>query len=199
MEEVKTGSAHIFRYDDVLDKQTCNQICEFLLKEKGDHISSSSLNVPWHDNDVFNYRNIEDIYLRNKIQLYRHYVKNLVMLSFNKVAFIEYTDLVIWRSGKSQERHKDDGYKINDPLSVRKFTTVTYLNDNFEGGHTFIETEHGHDYISKPKTGSVVIYVSDERAKHGVTKVNNGIRMTLPIWFCTDYSFSEEEKYRNQK
>jgi predicted 2-oxoglutarate/Fe(II)-dependent dioxygenase YbiX len=194
MNKVETGSNHIFRYDNVLDAATCDQICKYLLNEKGDHTKSDSLDVPWFDNDVLNYRTIGDIYIRNKIQLYRHYVKNLVMISFNKPVFIEYTDLVIWREGKSQDRHKDDGYKENDPLRVRKFTSVTYLNDDFEGGHTFIETEHGDDYMSVPKKGSVVIYVSDERAKHGVTKITKGIRITLPIWFCIDHSYSEEKK-----
>lgn len=196
MNKIETGSKNIFRYDNVLDRQTCEQICEFLVNAKGRNLVSKtkSVDVPWMDNDTYKYTDIRDIHLRNRIHLHRHKVKNLVMFSYNSLAYIDFTDLVIWRSGKSQDRHRDDGYTDNDPLRSRKFSSVTYLNDNFDGGQTFIETEHGTDYISEPKTGSVVIYPSDDSSKHGVMMVNKGIRMTLPIWFCTDYLVSEEKR-----
>jgi hypothetical protein len=198
MQQTHTGSSQVFRYDNVLGPQTCNEICTYLLREKGEHMSSDSELLPWRENDVFNYRNMADYNLINKINLHRHAVKNLVMMSFKQMAYIEYTDLVVWRTGKSQDRHKDNGYKENDSLKNRKFTTVTYLNESFVGGNTFIQTENGDDYISFPKQGSVVLYYADERATHGVTEVESGIRFTLPIWFCTDYFVSEEERYRAQ-
>ena len=195
MIKVETGSNQIFRYDNVLSKETCDEICEYLYEEKGRKMASEKGGVPWADNDTndtLHFSQIPNNLLKTKILFHRQRVKNLVMSCFNEPAFVEFTHLVAWRTGKSQNRHKDNGYRENDPLRFRKFTTVTYLNENFEGGETFIQTEHGKDYISKPKTGSVVLYYSDERAQHGVNLITNGIRITLPIWFCSNYEHSEE-------
>jgi predicted 2-oxoglutarate/Fe(II)-dependent dioxygenase YbiX len=196
MYRVETGSNQIFRYDNVLRPDICKEICDLLIESKGDHLTSLSQSdrVPWNDNDVCNFRDIKNLELKAKINEYRHLAKNLAMVIFKSIVFIDYTDLVVWRTGKAQNRHKDNGYVNDSPLMSRKFTCITYLNDDFEGGRTFIKTERGDDYISDPRTGSAVFFYSDDRCEHGVTKVENGIRMTLPIWFCTDYSSSEEAR-----
>jgi predicted 2-oxoglutarate/Fe(II)-dependent dioxygenase YbiX len=87
--------------------------------------------------------------------------------------------------------HKDNGYENNSVLSPRYISSVTYINDDFEGGETFIKTENGDYYYSVPKTGSVVLFHSDERSMHGVERIDSGYRITLPIWFTKEYSKSE--------
>ena len=62
---------------------------------------------------------------------------------------------------------------------------MTYLNDDYEGGETFIN-DNGNEILIQPKAGRVLIMLSDSRCPHGVKKVNNGIRVTLPIWFTTN-------------
>ena len=61
------------------------------------------------------------------------------------------------------------------------FTTVLYLNDNFDGGNTFINLDSGRVEV-KPKTGRLVAY-NGHRLEHGVTDISNGVRYTLPIWY----------------
>ena len=94
-------------------------------------------------------------------------------------------------------RHKDDGYEVNDILQRRKFSSVTYLNDDYQGGETFIKTEHGDDYVSVPKKGSMVCYYSDPRNEHGVNLITSGVRVTMPIWYCLDEQDSENVRLKN--
>lgn len=61
------------------------------------------------------------------------------------------------------------------------FTTVLYLNDDFDGGNTFINLDTGRVEI-EPKTGRLVAY-NGHKLEHGVTDISNGVRYTLPIWY----------------
>jgi hypothetical protein len=60
------------------------------------------------------------------------------------------------------------------------YTTVLYLNDNYEGGETFINTVEEQIKI-KPKTGSMVAY-NGHKLEHGVLPMT-AMRYTLPIWY----------------
>jgi len=130
--------------------------------------------------------------LKKKIVNYRRLVTEIVSEKFNKTLYPEFTHLVLWRTGRQMARHKDDGYELNDPLAARKVSCVTYLNDNFTGGETFVTNETGTDYISKPVKGSFACYLSDSTNEHGVNPVLSGIRVTMPIWFCDDITKSED-------
>lgn len=61
------------------------------------------------------------------------------------------------------------------------FTTVLYLNDDFDGGNTFINLDSGRIEI-EPKAGRLVAY-NGHKLEHGVTDISNGVRYTLPIWY----------------
>jgi hypothetical protein len=61
-------------------------------------------------------------------------------------------------------------------------TSVLYLNDNFDGGQTFITKSTGERVEVQPKPGRVVAY-NGHKLEHGVTQVSNGLRYTLPIWY----------------
>lgn len=63
------------------------------------------------------------------------------------------------------------------------FTTVLYLNDDFDGGHTFINIDDERIEV-KPKTGRLVAY-NGHRLEHGVTDISNGVRYTLPMWYTS--------------
>ena len=77
---------------------------------------------------------------------------------------------------------------------MRKYTTVMYINDDFEGGETVILKENSNEieYISKPQTGSVLIFRSDESCLHGVKKIEKGERLTLSMWFTTEEQYLEK-------
>ena len=76
---------------------------------------------------------------------------------------------VKWNTNQSQGTHQDFDYH---PL-----TSILYLNDDFEGGETFVE-----DKIIKPKKGLMISFEGD-KLKHGVKKIRKGIRYTIPCWY----------------
>lgn len=193
-----TESKHIFRFDSALDLEVCDALSRLAIDLKGTTEIKNPKNMPWHDGDTLEWFTLPDTGLVAKIKEYRFKVCQLVEQSFGRVVFPEYTAVVLWKKSRSHPRHKDNGYPSDgDTLKNRVYTSITYLNEGYIGGETFIKTEHGTDYISVPKTGAIVIFPSDESAEHGVYEVKEGLRVTLPIWFCTDRNASEGKKIKN--
>lgn len=190
VQKVETGSALIHRFDGALHPDLCARLCALIRSRTAraaEAIDASKL--PWHDSDTFSYDHWEDADLRRLVGAYRIMVSQFICLSFRQVVFPHFTDLVLWRPGKKMAEHKDDGYAHDgDTLKCRHYSAVTYCNDDYSGGETFIKNEHGDYYLSRPKTGSVVFYPSDERATHGVNEVVGTDRVTLSTWYTRDYN-----------
>lgn len=194
MQQVDTGSRHVFRFDNVVEPEVCKALSDLIISAKGSEQRPNDEQMPWVDGDTLVWHELQDKHLLRKVIEHRACVAGLVKECFHQVVFPEYTTIVLWKKGKSHPRHKDNGYPSdNGILKNRIFTSITYLNEGYEGGETFIQTEHGNDYISVPKTGSTVIFPSDETAEHGVNKVTDGMRVTLPIWFCAKLVDSEDK------
>jgi len=194
LEQIDTGSKHIFRFDGVIDPETCAALSDLIISQKGAEQRQDDEKMPWHDGDTLVWHELQDKALLRKVIDHRANVVSLVKQCFNQIVFPEHTTIVLWKVGKSHPRHKDNGYSgDNDILRHRIFTSITYLNEGYEGGATFVQTEHGNDYISVPKVGSTVIFPSDETAEHGVYEVKKGMRVTLPIWFCAKLVNSEDK------
>ena len=195
MIKVDTGCKTIFRYDNLLDNETCSKLYDYITSIKSTPTDNTIM--PWFEKNSFQWMEIKDKSLKKKIYEYRETLKKLVNEVYNKNYYIDFTDIVLWHKHKSMPLHNDDGNEKMKVLNRRKVTTVTYINDNFEGGETFIKNETGKDYISKPKTGSVVILLSDTTNLHGVNEVLSGLRLTLPIWFCEEAEYSENNRFKN--
>ena len=60
------------------------------------------------------------------------------------------------------------------------FTSVTYLNQDFTGGETYIV----NDMEISPKTGRT-LYFDGKCYEHGVNTVKDSDRYTLAIWYTT--------------
>ena len=188
MQQQDTGSNLIHRFDGALLPDLCQQLCDLIRdKTHKDGGVTDLAKLPWQDSDTYSYQLWQDEKLRRLIGAYRIMVSQLICLSFRTVVFPHFTDLVLWRPGKKMAEHKDDGYAGDDPLmSCRHFSAVTYCNEDYSGGETFIRNEHGGHYLSTPKTGTLVFYPSDERATHGVNEVRGSDRVTLSTWFTKD-------------
>lgn len=188
MHKVDTGSALIHRFDKALHPAICDQLTLLARNHTDRPADAIDLDkLPWFDSDTFAYAHWEDEELRRMIGAYRIMVCQLITLCFREIVFPHFTDLVLWRPGKKMGEHKDDGYPGDpDILKIRHFSAVTYCNDDYAGGETFIRNEHGGHYLSVPKRGSLVFYPSDERATHGVNEVRDSDRVTLSSWFTKD-------------
>jgi hypothetical protein len=78
-----------------------------------------------------------------------------------------------WSPGGYGLVHVDD----QDPEPFIEYSTVIYLNDNFEGGTIFVPAKN-FEYV--PKKYSGVFFISDGSDwKHGITPVESGERSTL--------------------
>tara|TARA_B100002019_G_C20716093_1_gene332603 strand:- start:146 stop:445 length:300 start_codon:yes stop_codon:yes gene_type:complete len=83
-----------------------------------------------------------------------------------------YDQIVYWPPSSFKALHKDGTVdKEND------WTSVCYLNDNFEGGETIIE----HKKI-KPQKGRLVVFPS-KKLLHGVSVVKKTPRYTFISWW----------------
>jgi Rps23 Pro-64 3,4-dihydroxylase Tpa1-like proline 4-hydroxylase len=93
-------------------------------------------------------------------------------------------------SAKSEEpldgvlRYEQDGghlpAHIDHGVSSRVLSTVTYLNDNYEGGE--IEFRQSNVKI-KPEKGSIVFFPSNYLYIHEVYPIINGTRYSMPHWY----------------
>jgi len=86
----------------------------------------------------------------------------------------------VYKSFGSQWHPGMSGYPHADAQGTETFiewSTVVYLNDDFEGGHIYFPNQ-GYEY--KPKKFSAVFFPSAGTENvHGITEVNSGLRFTL--------------------
>jgi predicted 2-oxoglutarate/Fe(II)-dependent dioxygenase YbiX len=188
VEKVDTGSSLIHRYDGALNPDICGRLCDYIRTHTTREEDDTDLGkLPWQDSDTHSYGHWQDHELRRLIGAYRFMVTQLICLNFRKIVFPHFTDLVLWRPGRKMAEHKDDGYpEDGDQFTCRHFSAVTYCNDDYAGGETFIRNERGEHYVGKPLTGTLIFYPSDERCTHGVNEVIGNDRITLSNWFTRD-------------
>jgi len=131
------------------------------LKECADLITSLTIK---HKEKCFPFR--DTIVLQMRLPLFNERLNKY----FNFYNFKEPSNqqLVIWPKGSKMGRHFD----LND-----KYSTIVYLNDDFEGGETIIE---GLKF--KPKAGSLLLFSNGTKI-HEVKEIINGERYTLATWY----------------
>ena len=87
--------------------------------------------------------------------------------------YIERMEIVKWPSDSFQDKHFDHS------RTYTSLASITYLNDDFEGGQTCVEDER---LCVNPKTGTTFFF-DGQKYEHNVTHVKNGTRYTLAIWY----------------
>lgn len=186
MQQLPTYSELIWSFDDVASPAECDQLTNHMSVLKFQNQSNIDGRMPWEDSDDLPFSKIQDVSVKRTVESLRFRLSQLVYKVTNSFVYPNYTDLVLWRPGRSMNEHKDNGYSDDSNLRPRVWTCVTYLNDDYKGGVTFIKNERGEYYSSVPKLGRTVIFASDDRCPHGVTPVEQGNRYTLSIWFATN-------------
>lgn len=77
-------------------------------------------------------------------------------------------ELISWLKGGFHDWHDDTIYY--------KYTTITYLNDNFIGGRTELK-----DLIIEPEVGKFIGF--DASTQHKVNKLESGSRYVILAWY----------------
>lgn len=87
-------------------------------------------------------------------------------------------------------RHTDDAYWAAEGFQrvapQRKLTSVTYINDDYEGGEIVLDTVRdpsGRIFCQKGFVGTTIIFPSDIRFPHEVRPVLSGVRYSIVAWF----------------
>ena len=94
--------------------------------------------------------------------------------TFDDRVVIDYAGVVRWPVGTFMKPHIDPHRPDQEP---DLFAAVLYLNDDFDGGYTCFD-----GYEIKPKMGKLLIF-SNSIYEHSVSKVVNGERFALSIWY----------------
>jgi Rps23 Pro-64 3,4-dihydroxylase Tpa1-like proline 4-hydroxylase len=192
MKQIETNSELFFKFENVLDKSFCKTLKDYVFTKIKLDNELTNEKLPWVEEKTITWKNIDNEKIKQDILKYKFYLTQLIYNNYKKFLYPIYTDLVVWQKGKKMEIHQDNSNNRDLLLKKRIISTVTYLNEDFEGGETIIYKNDKDFFINKPKTGSVLIFTSDEKCKHSVNEIISGERITMPIWFTDDIYFMEK-------
>ncbi|MEK7660656.1 MAG: 2OG-Fe(II) oxygenase [Pseudomonadota bacterium] len=128
------------------------------------------------------------------MQQIRHFA-NLTIINEFAVGEPVYSDcsqLVRWHAGLEMKPHADNLKSDGSPnaTSHRTYSSILYLNDDYEGGHTYYP---GLGVRIAPKAGSLLLFGAGYEHVHGVTKITSGLRYTYSGWFTDDIGWRDEK------
>ena len=108
------------------------------------------------------------------IQLLYSLIEKLLfkVYSINKDIELDWIEIVKWPPGTFQPFH----YDTASPETV--FTSITYLNDDFLGGNTYMED----GTLIGIKVSRTVMF-DGMKYLHGVKPVGGGTRYTIAAWY----------------
>lgn len=177
----------IGQHKGILKDEECEIIFDYLNKNVKNQ-NYSNKNLPWLYGDNLVIEAIEDKTIR-ELGIFVN-VKTAEHLSnfYGIKLYPHYSDLVLWNAGCYMDRHVDN---LGPHLYMRYVSAILYLNQNFNGGSTFVSVNGpgSDDFVTTPSTGTVLSFLSDSKNSHGVTKITDGKRGTLAMWFTKDETF----------
>jgi hypothetical protein len=98
--------------------------------------------------------------------------------------------MMSWKAGLFMPPHADNAYPDGKPheLAYRDLSGVLYLNDSFEGGGLYLTAK---DVLLKPKRGTLISMTGGFHHEHAVTRVESGLRITIPFFTTFDKGRAE--------
>ena len=92
-----------------------------------------------------------------------------------------------WSAGDYLGRHVDApndfekfiGKNVVYPPSVILYSSIIYINDDYEGGSIHF---YGHNKYIRPTAGSLLLFPSTKMYPHEVTEITSGTRYTLSLF-----------------
>lgn len=174
---IKTNDPNIVVYENLLQPDDCNEIADYVIQDKINNTQEEGM--PWEKGNNILLDHVDKKFY-DYIIAYRWMLNSITSMYFKEIVYPTHSDIVLWNKGDSMIPHVDDGSRGTaddvEGLWFRDYSAVTYLNDDFTGGETFVK-----DYVNTPKTGSVIIFPSSY--EHGVHEVLEGKRVTFAMWF----------------
>lgn len=112
----------------------------------------------WKLKDKFEFINI----LHDK---FMEHIKSI----YNDDIVMDYFEVCERFPKTSMEYHKD--------FEHQKYTSVIYLNDDFEGGETVVE-----GIPIKPEVGKIITF-EGPKLYHGISEIKQASRFAVPVWY----------------
>ena len=194
MKETVIKKDHIYLWEDLVDLSDLTKILDWWKKEKENDMNDFDT-LPWFEDSALYYHECIGTLIENEVTKIRDKMLEAVRKSYNKPEIVpNTTTLVYWKEGKYMSAHKDNGYDGEDDLKPREYTAVFYINDDYEGGETFVlkEGTSEEDISYTPKKNTMLLFKSDESCIHGVKEITQGRRLTLGAWFTSQLEFEEQ-------
>jgi hypothetical protein len=149
--------------DELLTHQKCNEIIELCHNANGTF-------------SVLNNRLYKDLFhINREMSLKMGVFYTSYLATKGQQLYPELIQAMVWQEGVSQSFH------VDDKRSSTTLTSITYLNDDFEGGETIFE----NGLTIRPKKGKTVFF-DGQKYRHGVSCVSKGIRFVLANWYSKD-------------
>jgi hypothetical protein len=214
MYDFKKVGESIYKAEATISNEECKYVYDYMFAHYNNDIGDPNT-VPWEQakQNVLYYMVLKDRRFIDIVNKYKAAMtKEVERLYQEEKIYPHLTTIVLWQPGQSMPRHVDDGVGSEthyEMLKMRKYTTVTYMNNDFEGGETFIRSdgntipdfrvdgryrfpnEFFTDFISIPETGATVMFKGNDTNAHGVNILKSGTRVILSTWFTDDPRFIE--------
>ncbi len=106
--------------------------------------------------------------------------------NIEKPLYIDSLHIVRWTEGYELHPHADavEPNGSQHPFPWRDFGTVTFLNEDFEGGILYYPNKDNLQVL--PKVGYNAIHTGGLDCLHGVTKITKGVRYTIASFLTYD-------------
>ena len=131
---------------------------------------------PHHKERNIHYDHIPDPAIKKFLDYYEQ--KNIFFIDhYFKTKTVPWHEprLCRWKKGHSMDLHVDKNNNLQDLMD---YSSLVYLNDDYEGGELFFENE-----TFKMDALSCIIFESGPRNKHGVKTITKGKRYSIPSWY----------------
>lgn len=112
----------------------------------------------------------------------------LKLSGIDKPLYVDSLHIVRWTEGYELRPHADaeEPNGSEHPFPWRDFGTVTFLNEDFEGGVLHYPNKGGLEVPAK--IGYSAIHTGGIDCLHGVTKITSGVRYTIASFLTYDQS-----------
>lgn len=166
---MSTEPLPVYIKDNFLSNNECQNLIDFFDKHH------ASIGTVFDDRKLINIQvasvELSNDKAKNDADYLKFFQKKLDVNihSIEPRAFINYATIACRSIGNFQLGHLDFDY--------HEYTSIIYLNDDFEGGETRVGTE-----IIKPKKGTILTFQGNV-IEHEVLPIIKGTRYNVLVWY----------------
>ena len=152
--------ASMTEVENFLNKNICRYLIDFF-----DNYDKSKLHIHNKRYRIYLKHHLDDPTIKNVFSLYS---------KLRPFEYVQNMELIKWPVGEYHLYHIDNGYEKE--IYNYDTTSVTNLNDNFKGGHTWVQ-----NYEVVPQTGKLVIFNSWR--EHKADELLQNERYVILTWY----------------